>query len=113
MFLISWGGFLGVALVKAGDDLGGVVEVRGWVPRFVLVMESCPLYSVLKAVLMIAGIKDFFDFPFLFVVYDDSWGRWLYVARDGLIPVFSGLEEGDVEYWIYFHTWGEIQFICS
>jgi hypothetical protein len=38
-------------------------------------MESCPLYSVLKAVSMIAGIKDFFDFLFLFVVHDDWWGR--------------------------------------
>jgi hypothetical protein len=113
MFLISWGGFSGVALVKAGNDFGGVVEVRGGVPRFVLVMESCPLYSVLKAVSIIAGIKDFFNFPFLLVVHDDRWGRWLYVAGDELIPVFSGLEEGDVEYWMYFHTWGEVQFICS
>jgi hypothetical protein len=62
---------------------------------------------------MIVGIKDFFDFPFLFVVHDDWWGRWLYVAGDGLILVFSGLEEGDVEYWMYFHTWGKVQFICS
>jgi hypothetical protein len=99
--------------VKVGDDFGGVLEVRGWVPCFVLVMESCPLYSVLKAVSMIVGIKDFFDFLFLFIVHDDWWGRWLYVAGDGLIPVFSGLQEGDVEYWMYFHTWGEVQFICS
>jgi hypothetical protein len=71
MFLISWGGFSGVALVKVGNDFRGVVEVQGWVPRFVLVMESCPLYSILKVVLMIVGIKDFFNIPFLFIVYDD------------------------------------------
>jgi hypothetical protein len=71
MFLISWGGFSGVALVKAGNDIGGVVDVQGWVPRFVLVMESCPLYSVLKAVSMIVGIKDFFNFLFLFIVHND------------------------------------------
>jgi hypothetical protein len=57
--------------VKAGDDFGEVVQVRGWVLHFVLVMESCPLYSVLKVVSMIVGIKDFFDFPFLFCIHDD------------------------------------------
>jgi hypothetical protein len=71
MFLISCCGFSGVALVKVGDNFRGVVEVRGWVPHFVLVMESCLLYSVLKVVSIIVGIKDFFDFPFLFIVHDD------------------------------------------
>jgi hypothetical protein len=61
--------------VKAGDDFRGVVEVQGWVPHFVLVMESCLLYSVLNMVLMIAGIKDSFDFLFFFIVYDNWWGR--------------------------------------
>jgi hypothetical protein len=35
------------------------------------------------------------------------------VARDRLILVFSRLKEGDVEYWMYFHAWGKVQFICS
>jgi hypothetical protein len=58
-------------LVKVGNDFRGVVEVRGWVPCFVLVMESYPLYSVLKLVSMIVGMKDFFDFLFLFIIYDN------------------------------------------
>jgi hypothetical protein len=58
-------------LVKAGDDFGGVIEVQDWVPHFVLVMESYPLYSILIAVSMIVGIKDFFDFPFLFIVHNN------------------------------------------
>jgi hypothetical protein len=71
IILILWGRFLGVALVKAGDDFRGVVKVRGWVPCFVLVIESCLLYSILKVVLIIVGIKDFFNFPFLFIVHND------------------------------------------
>jgi hypothetical protein len=65
MFLIFWGRLLGVALVKVGDDIGGVVDVRGWVPHFVMVIESYPLYSILKVVSMIVGINDFFNFLFL------------------------------------------------
>src|SRR3978361_99380 len=81
--LVCGGWLVRVSLVKMVDGVGGIVEVRCWVPGFVCVVEASPLDSILNLVAMTAGINDFLDFPLLLFVDDYWWWWWLLVSWDG------------------------------
>jgi hypothetical protein len=98
-WLIGWGGFSGILGVELAYEVGGVFEVFRQIPRFVGVVEACPLYTVLKPVSVAAGIEDLFDFPLLVLVHNYRW-RWRLLVFGDRFGVRCWLEKADVENWM-------------
>jgi hypothetical protein len=111
-WLIGWGWFSWILDVELGYEIGGVFEVFCRIPSFVRVVETCPLYIVLKLVSVAAGIEDLFDFPLLVLVHDYRW-RWRLLVSGDRFSVRCWLEEADVENWVEFDGGGQVQLIGS
>jgi len=75
--LILGGGLLWVFLVELADEVRRVVEVAGWIPGTIGIVEAGPLDSILDLVPIASGVEDFLYFPLLLFLDDDRGWRWL------------------------------------
>ena len=110
MLLVLGGRLLRIFLVKLEDEVARVLEVAGWIPGTIGVVEAGPLDSILDLVPVASGVEDFLYFPLLLFLDDYRRGWRLEVARDRF-SAGCGFEEADVEDWVDFDSGREIQLI--
>jgi hypothetical protein len=58
--------------VELLDCILRVLEICSWVPRLVLVIETCPLHPVLQLVSVAVGVNNFLEFLLFLIVDDDG-----------------------------------------
>jgi hypothetical protein len=67
-----------------------------------------PLDQVLEFPVSHTGIQYLLNFPLLFAIDFDRWGRWYLLARVSIVG--GHLKFGDMAYRVYFHRRWELKF---
>ena len=111
MLLVLGGLLLQIFLEELEDEVGRVLEVVGWIPGTIGVMEASPHDSILDLVSMASGVEDLLYFPLLFFLDDHGHWRWLLVSWDGF-DAGCRFEKADVEDWVDLDSGRQVQFIC-